>query len=1136
MGPGESAPAGGTKGSRVPAGISLGNSAGDPAGGPEGRGWRRFGPPGLLAGGVLIALAVRWPLLPYETGDFLGYLRVWYGFIVANGHFDALQYGFYDYNPPYLYLLTTIASTAPGLSALLAIKFVSLAFEAPLAFLAHRIVRRRRPRSRTIPVLAALAVLFAPTVVLNGAFWAQCDAIYTTFLMACFFFLLKERPGASFASFGLAVAFKAQALFFLPALFWIAATRNSGRSSGRNSGGSPEGSPGASVPADGAAIGGFPLRAILMAPLAYFLALLPAWFLGRPAYDLLLVYLGQAGKHGDLAKNVPNLWQWVPNEWYALWPLGVLATVAVVWGVTLAVRRSRALPTADLLVTLSAFALILTPYLLPKMHDRYFFPAEVFAVLLAFHRPRFWWVPIALGLTSVNGYLHYGFGTEAPFVPLAGAAVVPLLILVLLGRQLLRDLGYSFRPERLVPRVRREFARRKAAAAPLALLLLTLGGMFLSAWAGGRLVRPVGDDPVAAGTLARAANLNAEHYFVRFSHRTLEPDGAVAYHRDGGGAPGGDFALRFVTGHFPRDHTARLTAARMLMALFFFGAALLAYLSLARLLERRSLALAAVLLVFSWFWAGSGLVVAAAGPPALFGVFLAFHGLVVFAQEGRLRPALVACGAGVLFSFAALALILMFVSASVLLSARESRRRRSGEAKGAALPPGFRRRFDRRLPALAGFGLAVVLATWGLDALNTRALLAGEGVRDGASVAGSSLFADAPATGSAGSARSAPGSGPGFPGSLFSGLGSGFVPGGGTDSAGGGAAPAIGVLLLLAGVVGAAWSRWRVPFLSLSLSGFAAATAATAAAPEVGGLAALGPVLVVVALGFAPLRRFRGPGPVRIAAGAAVGIALLLGHRGAEARPEPEPAAREARVRQDFDRIRGALRGRGAGAAVFVPGDAFRSLLAFRDESRSRAEAAVFVPRDPFRGGGFAGGRATAWYLAGFVLAGGERRADAEYLLGGEPGPGPGRLTPGNREVFLHDRAVSDGELGAWIEAAGPPRLSSEFEVYLAGDRLLYVREHCAPENLEGTFRLRLRPRDEADLPPLRRSYGFEDLRFRFEDRALDTVSSCVAGVRLPEYDLRTIATGRFLRDDEGRLTPVWRGEFDPSARPGGAG
>ena len=465
-GPGVPAPTGGTNGSPVPAANQAtnqatnqetnqtANQATSPATNQGGRGWRRLGPPGLLAAGVLVALAVRLPLLPHESWDFRGYLSVWYDFIVANGYFASLQYGFSDYNPPYLYLLTTIAFAAPGLSDLLAVKFVSLAFEAPLAFLVHRIVRLRRPRSRILPVLAALAVLFAPTVVLNGAFWAQCDVIYTTFLTACLFFLLKERPGAAFASFGLALAFKAQALFFLPALLWIAALRKPGKEAGESPAKSlGDGSAGGGAPTSGFPPAGFPLRAILGAPLAYLLALLPAWFLGRPASDLLLVYFGQAGQWEELALGIANLYQWIPNAWYPLWPLGVLATVAAVSGVTLAVRRSRALPTPDLLVTLSAFALILAPYLLPKMHDRYFFAADVFTILLAFHRPKFWYAPIAMGLTSVSGY-HHGFRRQAPFVPLAGAAVVPLLLLVLLGRQLRRDLGQSFRPERPAGRPR----------------------------------------------------------------------------------------------------------------------------------------------------------------------------------------------------------------------------------------------------------------------------------------------------------------------------------------------------------------------------------------------------------------------------------------------------------------------------------------------------------------------------------------------------------------------------------------------------------------------------------------------------------------------------------------------------------
>ena len=1040
----------------------------------------------LFGGGVLLAALVRWPLLSHETGDYGGFLSVWYDFIVANGHFAALQYDFYNYNPPYLYLLAAIASAAPGLPDLFAIKAVSLAFEPLLAFLVFRCVRLRFPDSATRPGLAALAALFAPTVVLNGAFWAQCDVIHTTLLVACLYSLLKERPAAACASFGLAFAFKGSALFFLPALLWIAALK-----------GPKAGSTG---------------RAFLWAPLVYLLALLPPWLQGRPLYDLLSTYFDQAGEHRELTKLAPNLYQWIPNDWYAFWPVGVLATVAVVVGVTALVRRSRALPTADLLVTLAAFSLILAPYLLPKMHDRYFFAADVFTVLLAFCRPRFWYAPIAMGLTSANSYYEVAFRWDAPLAPLAATAVVPLLLLVLLGRQLLRDLGYAPRPARSGPWLRREFARqefarRGAAAIPAALLALALGGMFLSAWQGGRFARPVSGDPVAAGTLARVANLSPDTFFARFSHRTLEADGAVAYHFDDPGAPGGDFALRFVLGQFPRDRTAQLAAARALMALFFFGAAVLAYLSLAWLLGHRLTALTAVLLVFSWFWIGSGDVVAAAGPPALFGVFLAFHGLVVFSQEGRLRPLLVACGAALLFSFAALALILVFVLAYVLIAEYERRKGRPGEegrereGEAGAFPERRPRGFDRRLPILAGFAVAFTLTLWGLGALNDRALLAGEGARDGAAAAGSSLLVAADEAGSGGA------DGPSFAG-VFRSLGSGFVPGADTGS---GAALVVGLLLTLAGVVGAARSRWRVPFLALALSGFLPAFAAGGAAPpEVERLAHLGLVLVAVSLGLSALRRLRGEWPGRVAAGLAVGLALLSGHREADAGYDPQTAAREARIRTDFEQIRRALLRRGE-------------------------DSAVFVPADPFRGGEFAGGRATAWYLAGVVLAGEERRAAADYLLTDEPVSRPGRLAAGTTEVFLHHRGAHDGELGARIEAAGAPRLSFEFEVFLEREGgLLYVREDCAPEDLEGTFVLHLLPRDEADLPPHRLRYGFENRSFRFDDRALDTGERCVAAVRLPDYELRNLVTGRFLRDDEGRLTPAWRGEFDPSARPGG--
>ena len=1046
---------------------------------PERRGEAARGPARgrnriLFAGGVLAALAVRWPLLPNESNDYGGHASVWYDFIVANGYFAAFEHDFYNYSPPYLYVLAAFAFLLPWLPKLLAVKALPLVFEVFLALLAHRCVRLRYPESNGKPLLAALAVLFAPTVILNGAYWGQADVTYTVPLLACLYFFLRERPGAAFAAFGLAFAFKAQALFLLPALLWIAAKRG------------PEKA--------------FAPRHLLLAPLVWLLSLVPPWLTGRPFYDLLAIYPSQTTEHRELTMALANPYQWISDDWYAWWPLGAALTAAVVWGLTVAIRRSRAALTGELLVTLSTLSLLLVPYLLPKMLGRYFFPADVFTILLAFWRPRFWYAPIALGLVSTNGYYRGGFNTEAPFVPLEWTAVVPLLLLAALGWQLARDLGYEIRLARLGPFLRERFARRRAAAIPFALLLLALGGTAFLASEGGRFARPVLSDPVAAGTLARVANRSPANSFAGFSHRTLGEDGAVAYHLGGRAALGGDLALRAATGHFGRDLAAQGRGARWLMAAFFFGAAVFAYFALARLFGRRVLALGAVLSSFPAVWAVSGDAIAAEGAPALFGVFLLFHGLVVFSEEGRFGRLLATGGAAVFLGFAAYALLLPFAALS--LRAGWSGAGEGGEGTG---PAGAGRNRTLRLTACClAFGGALL----GLGALHERSLLAADAARVGVAGAGAPLFGAEAAGGASGEVEERPFRlGP--VGEILGGaarrLGAPLAPGGLPVDA----APVLGGLLALAGVIGAARSRRRAHLLPLALSGVLwALTTGGAAAAEVGALAALGPLLAVSSLMLDALRRRFGERALRGAAAAAVGFALFSGAGAAAGGYDAGTAVREAQRLEDFREVRGALRRRGG-------------------------DRRVFVPEEPFGGAAFAGGRAAAWGLAGNLLVTDpERRGDAEFLLEARRQPRPGLLTDGSREVFLYHRAAYDGEIGRMIEAAGPPRVSSEFAVYRDREGLLYVREDCAPEHLEGTFVLHLVPRDETDLPPHRRRYGFDNLSFPFANRALEIGALCVARVFLPDYRIRSVVTGRFLRDETGSLAAVWRGEFDPAGDP----
>ena len=364
----------------------------------------------LLAVGILLAIMVRYPLLPFESYDYIVALRPWYEFIASNGNFAALKYDFSHYNVPYLYLLATVACFFSDLHSLLAIKITSIIFDFVLAFFVYRCVRLKYRDEGAIPILAALTVLLAPTVVINSALWGQADAIHTAFLVACLYYLLAGRQAAAFIAFGVAFSFKAQSVFFGPFLLWLSVKKKVN------------------------------WRCIWLIPAVYLVSISPAWFIGRPLADLLMIYFDQAiyfeqaGEVPLLSRNAPNLYQWIPNAYYDFYLVGIAFTAMVALGIAYFVYKSRVKITADRLVFLATFSVLIMPYLLPKMHDRYFFPADVIAIILAFYCPRYWYVPVVIGSVSVLAYMPFLFNIA--ILPQWLPAVLLLLIAVL-GRQFL---------------------------------------------------------------------------------------------------------------------------------------------------------------------------------------------------------------------------------------------------------------------------------------------------------------------------------------------------------------------------------------------------------------------------------------------------------------------------------------------------------------------------------------------------------------------------------------------------------------------------------------------------------------------------------------------------------------------------
>ncbi len=200
--------------------------------------------------------------------------------------------------------------------------------------------------------------------------------------------------------------------------------------------------------------------------------------------------------------------------------------------------------------------------------------------------------------------------------------------------------------------------------APLLLLLVALSTAF---WFGNERRHFYRHNPhhnwISSQSLTLAENLSPEHrfllFFGQFRRGPGQPPEYAPYHS----FPITVFALvKLVMLPFGENVPAKIYAARLLMLTFFAGAAVLAFLSLRRLLASDAAALFASLLAFSSARALYYNDMVSMEIPSLCGVLLAFHGMVVFAQEGRFRRLLLKTAIGVALGWQTVTLALTFAA------------------------------------------------------------------------------------------------------------------------------------------------------------------------------------------------------------------------------------------------------------------------------------------------------------------------------------------------------------------------------------------------------------------------------------------------------------------------------------------
>ena len=703
-----------------------------------------------------------------------------------------------------------------------------------------------------------------------------------------------------------------------------------------------------------------------------------------------------------------------------------------------------------------------------------------------------------------------------------------------------------------------------ARAWPCCALLLALSALFAIPKDRG-YVYPF-DGPHDFKNLALAENLSLPPGFL-FLKTVRRADGRlryVPYHR----FPWAGFALtKLAMAPFAGNMSAQITAARMLMLLFWCAAAVLAYFALARLTGNRPLALVAVLLAFSSHRM-LNLADAVSNEVAmdLFGVALTFHGMAVFARARRLGQLAIKTCVALLFGWHVYALLAPFVLLGLAAGATAAWRCPGAVANARAAPGGaaWRQRaaaLGRGLARDSHTRLALVAVLFGVAQLGGNLMLERAAVGGETSLAqlptvASALFrtglADSRAEGAAARTdaafdwldffrwqfhRAGVAAVPRFaydwldrPGGIGQRLledemiwrerGSPTLAGVGVGAL---ALTACGLLcagrrrarvlapLALCGLCWAVPMRHNVDWPMHDYEGvfyFGLPLACATLFPLLARRVAR-----MLGLGRSRAGRAREPasaaGRWGVVAAAGAGGVFVLGHAGlVDARHNPEYATAWKAVSAEFDAIRALIRGRDLLILGVEHGINHPLLGAENMRYHTHGSVVRYLPFLP---------EAAAW----------ARRMAPDFVLSRERVATPSLRTPGHETLFLYDSADVIDAIAARYEreyrrvAASPALARSAWDIHLDDGALVYLKAPCARDDIAERFYLRAQARGAK--PNGDGTVIFESLYVNFRAYGVWTGRACLMAVPLPAYPLARVRAG-FFGVDQG--SAPWRTAF----------
>ena len=355
---------------------------------------------------------IRWKLMPIESADYWGFLEDWMRQIREGGGYRSLGHQISNYTSPYMYIMCFLSYITDN--DLYALKLVSVCFDYAASIAIFLLIFQITENVKK-SILGMAVLLLSPTVIIDSAYWCQCDIIYTTFILYALYNFFKNNSKWCLIFIGISFAFKQQVLFIVPFLMIMWLKKRTIR-----------------------------LVHFLWVPVIYVISTLPAWMMGRDFKELLLIYFDQSETYPWGTLEYPNIYallgEAMPDMRHAdeVSGAGIFMTIILLGCLAYYFYTKDINMTDELIMTLALFTVGVIVYCLPHMHDRYGFLIDILAIVYGVINIKK--LPITFGffIVSILSFMPYLIAVH--IVPIQYVAIIQLGLIAYVGYDLYKQI------------------------------------------------------------------------------------------------------------------------------------------------------------------------------------------------------------------------------------------------------------------------------------------------------------------------------------------------------------------------------------------------------------------------------------------------------------------------------------------------------------------------------------------------------------------------------------------------------------------------------------------------------------------------------------------------------------------------